>query len=78
MNYLITYMFTGLEQEKKISASTSMKWNAKFLYCTALGFITKNEEYNPKDSDFYKYKLKTRYAHQKSFEWKIHILYNIY
>ena len=50
MNYLITYMFTGLEQEKKISASTSMKWNAKFLYCTALGFITKNEEYNPKEN----------------------------
>ena len=27
-----------------------MKWNAKFLYCTALGFITKNEEYNPKEN----------------------------
>ena len=48
MNCLITYMFKGLEHEKKKNVQVP-QWNEMLsLYCTALGFISKNERYNPK------------------------------
>ena len=46
MNCFITYMFTGLEHEKKIKYKCLNEMLS--LYCTALGFVSKNEEYNPK------------------------------
>ena len=49
MNCLITYMFKGLEHEKKKNKVQVPQWNEMLsLYCTALGFISKNERYNPK------------------------------
>ena len=47
MNCLITYMFTGLELEKKDQVKVPQRNEMLSLYCTALGFISKNEEHNP-------------------------------
>ena len=44
MNYLITYMLTGLEKEDKVHVPQQKEMLR--LYCTALGFISKNAEYN--------------------------------
>ena len=41
-------MFTGLEHEKKGKVQVLQRNEMLSLYCTALGFISKNEEYNPK------------------------------
>ena len=44
-------MFTGLELEKKKKKDKEQvpqRNEMPGLYCTALGFISKNEEYNPK------------------------------
>ena len=50
VNILITYMFTGLEHEKKDKVQVP-QWNEMVsLYCTAQGLISKNEEYNPKEN----------------------------
>ena len=46
MNYLITYMFMGLEHEKKDKVQVPQRNELLSLYCTALGFVSKNEEYN--------------------------------
>ena len=48
MNCFITYMFTGLEHEKKIKYKCLNEMLS--LYCTALGFVSKNEEYNPEEN----------------------------
>ena len=41
-------MFTGLEHEKKKDKVQETQQNEmQSLYCAALGFISKNEEYNP-------------------------------
>ena len=50
MNCLITYMFTGLEYEKKDKVRVPQQNEMLILKCTALGFISKNEEYNPKEN----------------------------
>ena len=48
MNCLITFLLTGLKHEKKkIKCKCPNKIKMLRLYCTALGFISKNEEYNP-------------------------------
>ena len=41
-------MFTGLEQEKKDKVQVPQQNEMLSLYCIALGFISKKEEYNPK------------------------------
>ena len=46
MIYLITYMFMGLEHEKKDKVQVPQRNELLSLYCTALGFVSKNEEYN--------------------------------
>ena len=48
MNCLITYLFPGLEHEKKDKVQVPQQNEMLNLYCTALGFTGKNEEYNPK------------------------------
>ena len=49
MNCLITFLLTGLKHEKKKDKMQVPQQNKMLrLYCTALGFISKNEEYNPK------------------------------
>ena len=48
MNCLFTYMFTGLEYDKKDNVQVPQRNEMPSLYCTALGFISKNEKYNPK------------------------------
>ena len=50
MNCLITYMFTGLEHEKKDKVQVPQWIEMVSLYCTAQGLISKNEEYNPKEN----------------------------
>ena len=48
MNCLITFMFMGLEHEKKDKVQVP-QWNEMLgLQYTALGFIGKSEEYNAK------------------------------
>ena len=52
VNCFITYMFTGIlfttEGMKKDEVQVP-QWNEMLsLYCTALGFVSKSEEYNPK------------------------------
>ena len=48
MNFLITYMFTDLEYEKKnMKAQVPQQNEMLSLYWNALGFINKNKEYNP-------------------------------
>ena len=48
VNCLITYMFTDLEYEKKRDKVQVTQRNKMLsLYYTALGFISKNKEYNP-------------------------------
>ena len=39
-------MFTGLEHEKKDKVQVPQRNEMLRLYCTALGFISKSEEYN--------------------------------
>ena len=39
-------MFTGLEHEKKGKVQVLQRNEMLSLYCTALGFISKNKEYN--------------------------------
>ena len=41
-------MFMGLEQEKKDKVKVPQQIEMLSLYCTALCFISKKEEYNPK------------------------------
>ena len=48
MNCLITYKFTGLEHKSE-SKSTSNN-EMRSLYCTTLGFISKNTEFDPKQN----------------------------
>ena len=52
MKWLITYMFRGLlfttEDMKEDKVQVPQQNEMLSLYCTALGFISKNEEYNPK------------------------------
>ena len=43
-------MFTGLEHEKKDKVQVPQQNQMRCLYCTALGFISKNGEYNPKQN----------------------------
>ena len=43
-------MFTGLEHEKNLKYKCLNEIKYLSLYCTALGFISKNEEYNPKEN----------------------------
>ena len=45
MNCLITYMFTRLEHEEKNKVQVP-HWNE--MLSTALGFVSKKEEYNSK------------------------------
>ena len=40
-------MFRGLEHEKKDKVQVPQRNEMLSLYCTALVFISKNEEYNP-------------------------------
>ena len=42
-------MFTGLEHKKKRKDKVQVPQQNEMqsLYCAALGFISKNEEYNP-------------------------------
>ena len=51
-NCLITCMFTGLlfntEDMKKDKVQVPQQKGIMGLYCIALGFIGKDEEYNPK------------------------------
>ena len=49
VNCLINYMFTGLEHKKKRKDKVQVPQQNEMqsLYCAALGFISKNEEYNP-------------------------------
>ena len=45
---LITYMFVGLEHEKKKKIVQVPQQNEMLsLYSTSRGFISKNEKYNP-------------------------------
>ena len=46
MNCLITYMFKGLEHGKKDKVQAPQGNEMPSLYCIALGFIIKNEEYD--------------------------------
>ena len=52
VNCLIIYMFTGLlfttEDMKKDKVQVPQRNEMLSLYCTELGFISKNEEYNHK------------------------------
>ena len=48
MSCLITNIFTGLEHEKKDKVQVPQRNEMLSLYCTALGFISTNEDYNPK------------------------------
>ena len=41
-------MFTGLHHGKKDRVQVPQQNEIRSLYCAALGFISKNEEYNPK------------------------------
>ena len=41
-------MFTGLEHEKKDKVQLPQRNEMLNLYCVALGFISKNEEYDHK------------------------------
>ena len=43
-------MFTGLEHEKKDKVQVPQRNETLSSYCNALGFISKNEEYNPEKS----------------------------
>ena len=43
-------MFTGLEHEKKDKVQLPQRNEMLNLYCVALGFISKNEEYNHKQN----------------------------
>ena len=43
MNSLITYMWTAQHEKLQVPQRNEML----SLYCTVLGFISKNEEYNP-------------------------------
>ena len=50
MKCLITYIFTGLEHEKKIKYIQVPQRNEMLSsQCTGPGFTCKNEEYNPKE-----------------------------
>ena len=40
-------MFMGLEHEKNDKVQVPQQNEMLSLYCTALDFISKNEEYNP-------------------------------
>ena len=46
-NCLITYVFTGLEHEEMYKVQVPQQNEMLNLYSAALGFISKNEEYNP-------------------------------
>ena len=46
VNCLITYMFQGLEHEKIYKLQGPQHNEMLSIYYTALGFISKNEEYN--------------------------------
>ena len=48
MNGFLTYIFTILEHEEKIKYKCLNEMLS--LYCTALGFFSKNEEYNPEEN----------------------------
>ena len=50
MSCLITNIFTGLEHEKKDKVQVPQRNEMLSLYCTALGFISTNEDYNPKQN----------------------------
>ena len=49
MNCFITYIFTGLlfttEEMKKDEVQVPLQNEMLTLYCTALGFVSKNEKY---------------------------------
>ena len=47
MNCLINYMFMGLEHERKDNGQVPQQNEILSLCSTALGFLSKNEEYNP-------------------------------
>ena len=47
MSCLITYIFTGLKRERKYNVQVPQRNEMLSLNCTTLGFISKNEEYNP-------------------------------
>ena len=47
MSCLITYIFTGLKRERKDNVQVPQRNEMLSLNCTKLGFISKNEEYNP-------------------------------
>ena len=47
MNCVITCMFMDIEHEKKDEVHVPQRNEVLSLYCTALGFINKNEKYNP-------------------------------
>ena len=40
-------MFTDLEHQKKDKVKVPQRNEMVSLYCSALGFVSKNEEYNP-------------------------------
>ena len=40
-------MFMDIEHEKKDEVHVPQRNEVLSLYCTALGFISKNEKYNP-------------------------------
>ena len=40
----------GLEHEKNVKYKCLNEIKYLSLYCTALGFVSKNEEYNPKEN----------------------------
>ena len=50
MNCFFTYMLMGLEREKKDKVQVPQRNEMLSLYCTALGFISKSEEYNPEQN----------------------------
>ena len=43
-------MVTGLEHEKKDKVQVPQRNEMLSLYCTALGFTSKNEEYNSEEN----------------------------
>ena len=47
MNSSITYMWSALEHEKIDQLQVPQRNEMLSLYCTVLGFISENEEYNP-------------------------------